>query len=39
MKIAMVSPTRESERAISGYSVTLTENIKKTETDIEDVLM
>ena len=37
MKIAMVSPTRESERAISGYSVTLTENIKKTETDIEDV--
>ena len=35
MKIAMVFPTRESEKAISGYSTTLVENIKKTGADIE----
>lgn len=36
MKVAMVSPTRESEKAISGYSITLTENIRKTGQNIED---
>jgi len=28
MKVAMVFPTRESEKAISGYATTLVENIK-----------
>jgi len=36
MKIAMLSPTRESEKAISGYSVTLTENIRKAGADVDD---
>ena len=36
MKVAMVFPTRESEKAISGYSITLTENIRKTGQNIED---
>lgn len=35
MKVAMIYPTRESEKAISGYSSTLTENIRKAGTDIE----
>lgn len=37
MKEAMVFPTRESERAISGYSVTLTENMKAKGIDIDNV--
>ena len=36
MKVAMVFPTRESEKAISGYATTLVENIKKTKVDIEN---
>jgi len=36
MKIAMVFPTRESEKAISGYSATLVENIRKIGIDIEN---
>jgi len=36
MKAAMIIPTRESERAISGYSVTLIENIRKAGQDIKD---
>ena len=36
MKVAMIFPTRESERAISGYSATLTENIRKAGTDIDN---
>ena len=36
MKAAMVFPTRESERAISGYAATLTENIRKAGIDIGD---
>lgn len=36
MKIAMIFPTRESEKAISGYSSTLTENIRKAGQDIDD---
>lgn len=35
MKVAMIYPTRESEKAISGYSQTLVDNIKKQGTDIE----
>ena len=35
MKVAMVFPTRESEKAISGYATTLVEYIKKSGTDIE----
>jgi glycosyltransferase involved in cell wall biosynthesis len=35
MKTAMVYPTRESEKAISGYSSTLIDNIKKAGGDIE----
>ncbi|MBI2043880.1 glycosyltransferase, partial [Candidatus Pacearchaeota archaeon] len=37
MKAAMVFPTRESERAISGYSVTLTDNMKAVGVDIDNV--
>jgi glycosyltransferase involved in cell wall biosynthesis len=37
MKIAMVFPTRESEKAISGYSVTLTETMRKKGIDIDDI--
>jgi len=37
MKAAMVFPTRESEKAISGYSATLTENIRKKGLDVEDI--
>ncbi|MCR4284917.1 MAG: glycosyltransferase [archaeon] len=36
MKAAMIFPTRESEKAISGYSVTLTENIRKAGQEIDD---
>src|SRR3989344_7342586 len=36
MKVAMVFPTRESEKAISGYATTLVENIKKTKVDIDN---
>lgn len=37
MKVAMIFPTRESERAISGYSVNLTESMRKEGIDIEDI--
>lgn len=36
MKAAMIIPTRESEKAISGYSVTLTDNIRKAGQEIDD---
>jgi len=38
MKIAMVFPTRESEKAISGYSATLTDSIKKKRGNIDNFL-
>ncbi|MEK6917451.1 MAG: glycosyltransferase [Nanoarchaeota archaeon] len=37
MKIAMVFPTRESEKAISGYSVTLVDSIKQQGEDISNI--
>lgn len=37
MKAAMIYPTRESERAISGYSMTLTDNMKAAGVDIDNV--
>jgi glycosyltransferase involved in cell wall biosynthesis len=37
MRIAMIFPTRESEKAISGYSSTLVDNIKEKKTDIENI--
>jgi len=37
MKVAMVFPTRESEKAISGYAVTLTDAMRKQKVDVEDV--
>ena len=33
----MIYPNRESEKAISGYALTLTTNIRKSQVDIEDV--
>ena len=38
MKLAMVMPTRKSEKVISGYSVDLTKNIRKTGQEIEDFM-
>jgi glycosyltransferase involved in cell wall biosynthesis len=35
MRVAMIYPSRESEKAISGYSSTLTENIKKARINID----
>ncbi|HJX49945.1 MAG TPA: glycosyltransferase [Candidatus Nanoarchaeia archaeon] len=37
MKAAMVFPSRESEKAISGYSTTLTESMRKNEINIDNV--
>ena len=37
MKVAMVIPNRESEKAISSYGIVVTENIKKQKIDIENV--
>ena len=37
MKVAMVYPSRESEKAISGYSSTLTDNIKNSGVKIENI--
>jgi len=37
MKVGMMFPDRNSEKAISGYSCTLTENMRKTGIPIEDV--
>ena len=37
MKIAMIYPNRESEKAISGYSSTLVENIRKAKVKIDDL--
>jgi len=37
MKAAMVFPTRESEKAISGYAMTLRDNIKKSGVDMDNV--
>jgi len=37
MKAAMVFPTRESEKAISGYSATLTDSMRKNGVDIDNV--
>lgn len=35
MKVAMIFPTRESEKAISGYSQTLVDSMRKNGVDIE----
>ncbi|MBI3623780.1 glycosyltransferase [Candidatus Pacearchaeota archaeon] len=37
MKVAMVFPTRESEKAISGYSASLVDNLVENKVDIEKV--
>ncbi len=37
MRIAMVYPSRESEKGISGYSVTLVDNIKNSGVEIESI--
>jgi glycosyltransferase involved in cell wall biosynthesis len=37
MRAAMVFPTRESEKAISGYSATLTDSMRKNGIKIDDV--
>jgi glycosyltransferase involved in cell wall biosynthesis len=37
MKIAMVFPSRDSEKAISGFALTLKENIGKTGVDIDNI--
>ena len=37
MKVAMVIPSRESEKAISSYAMEITKNIKKQNVDIDNV--